>query len=69
MKVYNNLYYFRFKHMQIRVNAESAAFYKSGYIENRKTDHQLVKLVKTSQKLVLKEYQLNCKMIFVECLI
>lgn len=50
---------FRFKHMQIRVNAESAAFYKAGYIENRKTDHQLVKLVKTSQKLVLKEYPLN----------
>ncbi|VDI25461.1 ATP-binding cassette, subfamily D (ALD), member 4 [Mytilus galloprovincialis] len=50
---------FRFKHMQIRMYSESAAFYKSGHIEKNKTNNQLLSLLKMSQKLVLREYPLN----------
>ncbi|XP_064623835.1 lysosomal cobalamin transporter ABCD4-like [Lineus longissimus] len=50
---------FRFKHMQLRVNAESVAFYRSGRLEWDKTNKKLNTLLNTQQKLVLKEYALN----------
>ncbi|KAK3094074.1 hypothetical protein FSP39_023870, partial [Pinctada imbricata] len=50
---------FRFKHMQMRVTAESAAFYRAGKIEKAKANHKLMKLLKTQQKLVAREYALN----------
>ena len=50
---------FRFKHMQVRSNAEPAAFFRSGKIEQDKTNLKLTKLVATQHKLLLKEYALN----------
>ncbi|XP_054617254.1 ATP-binding cassette sub-family D member 4 isoform X1 [Dunckerocampus dactyliophorus] len=46
---------FRFKHMQIRVNAESAAFYRAGKVEHMRTNRRLQALLKTQQSLINKE--------------
>ncbi|TRY90219.1 hypothetical protein DNTS_005825 [Danionella cerebrum] len=46
---------FRFKHMQIRVNAESAAFYRAGMVEHMRTDQRLEMLLSTQRKLMNKE--------------
>nr|XP_057912833.1 ATP-binding cassette sub-family D member 4 [Doryrhamphus excisus] len=46
---------FRFKHMQIRVNAESAAFYRAGKVEHMRTNRRLQSLLKTQQSLINKE--------------
>ncbi|KAL3874416.1 hypothetical protein ACJMK2_037433 [Sinanodonta woodiana] len=51
--------YFRFKHMQVRVNAESAAFYRAGSTERQKSNMYLERLLNTQKKLVLREYALN----------
>lgn len=50
---------FRFKHMHIRVNSESAAFYRSGKIEEQKTNHHLDNLINVQHKLIRREYALN----------
>ncbi|XP_064195670.1 ATP-binding cassette sub-family D member 4 [Anguilla rostrata] len=49
---------FRFKHMQIRVNAESAAFYRAGKVEYMRTDHRLQALLRTQRRLINKEFWL-----------
>ncbi|KAM9704061.1 lysosomal cobalamin transporter ABCD4 isoform 2-T2 [Menidia menidia] len=46
---------FRFKHMQIRVNAESAAFYRAGKVEHMRTDRRLQALLQTQRSLINKE--------------
>ncbi|XP_048163690.1 lysosomal cobalamin transporter ABCD4 isoform X13 [Corvus hawaiiensis] len=46
---------FRFKHMQIRVNAEPAAFYRAGRVEHMRTDRRLQSLLKTQRELIGKE--------------
>ncbi|KAM9798330.1 lysosomal cobalamin transporter ABCD4 [Neosynchiropus ocellatus] len=46
---------FRFKHMQIRVNAESAAFYRAGKVEHMRTDRRLQTLLQTQKSLIHKE--------------
>uniref|UniRef100_A0A668APA9 ATP-binding cassette, sub-family D (ALD), member 4 n=1 Tax=Myripristis murdjan TaxID=586833 RepID=A0A668APA9_9TELE len=46
---------FRFKHMQIRVNAESAAFYRAGKVEHMRTDRRLQTLLLTQKSLINKE--------------
>lgn len=46
---------FRFKHMQIRVNAESAAFYRAGKVEHMRTDRRLQMLLSTQRNLMNKE--------------
>uniref|UniRef100_A0A8C3AJC6 ATP-binding cassette, sub-family D (ALD), member 4 n=1 Tax=Cyclopterus lumpus TaxID=8103 RepID=A0A8C3AJC6_CYCLU len=46
---------FRFKHMQIRVNAESAAFYRAGKVEHMRTDRRLQTLLETQKSLINKE--------------
>uniref|UniRef100_A0A3Q4HQJ9 ATP-binding cassette, sub-family D (ALD), member 4 n=1 Tax=Neolamprologus brichardi TaxID=32507 RepID=A0A3Q4HQJ9_NEOBR len=46
---------FRFKHMQIRVNAESAAFYRAGKVELMRTDRRLQALLYTQKRLINKE--------------
>ncbi|XP_054876089.1 ATP-binding cassette sub-family D member 4 isoform X4 [Poeciliopsis prolifica] len=46
---------FRFKHMQIRVNAESAAFYRAGKVEHMRTDRRLQVLLETQKSLINKE--------------
>uniref|UniRef100_K7GDE8 ATP binding cassette subfamily D member 4 n=1 Tax=Pelodiscus sinensis TaxID=13735 RepID=K7GDE8_PELSI len=46
---------FRFKHMQIRVNAESAAFYRAGRVEHMRTDRRLQSLLHTQRELMGKE--------------
>uniref|UniRef100_A0A8C6SI14 ATP-binding cassette, sub-family D (ALD), member 4 n=1 Tax=Neogobius melanostomus TaxID=47308 RepID=A0A8C6SI14_9GOBI len=46
---------FRFKHMQIRVNAESAAFYRAGKVEHMRTDRRLQSLLQTQRSLIDKE--------------
>ncbi|XP_077101440.1 lysosomal cobalamin transporter ABCD4 isoform X2 [Siphateles boraxobius] len=46
---------FRFKHMQIRVNAESAAFYRAGKVEHIRTDRRLQMLLSTQRSLMNKE--------------
>ncbi|KAF3849839.1 hypothetical protein F7725_019558 [Dissostichus mawsoni] len=46
---------FRFKHMQIRVNAESAAFYRAGKVEHMRTDRRLQALLETQKSLINKE--------------
>ncbi|XP_067030926.1 lysosomal cobalamin transporter ABCD4-like isoform X2 [Acropora muricata] len=43
---------FRFKHMHIRSNAESIAFYNSGRVEERKTNSRLRDLLQTQLRLV-----------------
>lgn len=48
--------------MQIRANAESAAFYRCGHLERQKTNHKLEALIQTQNRLQLKEYGLNCKL-------
>ncbi|XP_055957277.1 lysosomal cobalamin transporter ABCD4-like [Patella vulgata] len=50
---------FRFKHMQLRVNAESAAFYRCGTIEEKKTNEKLQSLLSVQHKLIQREYLLN----------
>ncbi|XP_052273117.1 lysosomal cobalamin transporter ABCD4-like isoform X2 [Dreissena polymorpha] len=50
---------FRYKHMQIRSNSESAAFYRSGKIEEGRTNHHLANLINTQRRLILREYALN----------
>uniref|UniRef100_A0A8C6KN11 ATP binding cassette subfamily D member 4 n=1 Tax=Nothobranchius furzeri TaxID=105023 RepID=A0A8C6KN11_NOTFU len=46
---------FRFKHMQVRVNAESAAFYRAGIVEHMRTDRRLQALLQTQKSLINKE--------------
>ncbi|XP_041615722.1 lysosomal cobalamin transporter ABCD4 isoform X1 [Vulpes lagopus] len=46
---------FRFKHMQIRVNAESAAFFRAGHVEHTRTDRRLQRLLQTQRELMSKE--------------
>uniref|UniRef100_A0A673BVA2 ATP-binding cassette, sub-family D (ALD), member 4 n=1 Tax=Sphaeramia orbicularis TaxID=375764 RepID=A0A673BVA2_9TELE len=46
---------FRFKHMQIRVNAESAAFYRAGKVEHMRTDRRLQDLLQVQKSLINKE--------------
>nr|XP_028707503.1 ATP-binding cassette sub-family D member 4 isoform X3 [Macaca mulatta] len=46
---------FRFKHMQIRVNAEPAAFYRAGHVEHMRTDRRLQILLQTQRELMSKE--------------
>ncbi|XP_029351907.1 lysosomal cobalamin transporter ABCD4 isoform X1 [Echeneis naucrates] len=46
---------FRFKHMQIRVNAESAAFYRAGKVEHTRTNRRLQALLETQKNLINKE--------------
>ncbi|XP_007939612.2 lysosomal cobalamin transporter ABCD4 [Orycteropus afer afer] len=50
---------FRFKHMQIRVNAEPAAFYRAGHVEHMRTDFRLQKLLQTQRELMSKELWLS----------
>ncbi|XP_031418986.1 ATP-binding cassette sub-family D member 4 isoform X2 [Clupea harengus] len=46
---------FRFKHMQIRVNAESVAFYRAGKVEHMRTAGRLQALLQTQTSLMNKE--------------
>ncbi|XP_052380347.1 ATP-binding cassette sub-family D member 4 [Oncorhynchus keta] len=46
---------FRFKHMQIRSNAESAAFYRAGIVEHMRTDRRLQTLLRCQKSLMNKE--------------
>ncbi|XP_043930055.1 lysosomal cobalamin transporter ABCD4 isoform X2 [Protopterus annectens] len=46
---------FRFKHMQIRVNAESVAFYRAGAVEHTRTNRRLHSLLQTQKQLMTKE--------------
>ncbi|XP_066483163.1 lysosomal cobalamin transporter ABCD4 isoform X2 [Tiliqua scincoides] len=46
---------FRFKHMQLRVNAESAAFYRAGQVEHMRTNRRLQSLLQTQRELIGKE--------------
>ncbi|XP_032998636.1 ATP-binding cassette sub-family D member 4 isoform X3 [Lacerta agilis] len=46
---------FRFKHMQLRVNAESAAFYRAGEVEHMRTNRRLQTLLQTQRELIGKE--------------
>lgn len=50
---------FRFKHMQIRSNSESAAFYRCGQVELAKTNEKLDHLLKVQQQLNLAQYVLE----------
>ncbi|XP_072480114.1 lysosomal cobalamin transporter ABCD4 isoform X2 [Notamacropus eugenii] len=45
----------RFKHVQLRVNAEPAAFYRAGHVEHVRTNYRLQKLLKTQKELMSKE--------------
>ncbi|XP_053399144.1 lysosomal cobalamin transporter ABCD4-like [Mercenaria mercenaria] len=45
--------------MQIRSNSESAAFFRSGRVENDKSNKHLFNLINTQHKLIRKEYALN----------
>ncbi|XP_013387973.1 ATP-binding cassette sub-family D member 4 [Lingula anatina] len=51
---------FRYKHMQLRVNAEAAAFYRCGTLELHKTEQKLDRLLRTQQQLMMREYALQC---------
>ena len=47
--------------MQIRMNSESAAFYRSGAVEKEKANKKLKNLLATQGKLIRREYALNSK--------
>jgi len=53
---------FRFKHMQIRANAESAAFYHCGEIERAKTEDKFKRLLSTQRHLFVRQYALQFSM-------
>ena len=55
---------FRYKHMSMRSHAESAAFYRAGEVEHSRTNTRLQRLLRTQQRLVFREYLLNCMSIF-----
>ncbi|XP_014639890.1 PREDICTED: ATP-binding cassette sub-family D member 4 isoform X2 [Ceratotherium simum simum] len=46
---------FRFKHVQIRVNAEPAAFFRAGHVEHMRTNRRLQRLLQTQRELMSKE--------------
>jgi len=50
----------RFKHMLIRSNCESAAFYRCGRLEWKKTNKKLKALTALQQRLNVRQYTLNC---------
>lgn len=50
---------YRFKHMLLRANVESAAFFRSGEIERFYTDQWLHRLLRTQHSLILRQYALN----------
>ncbi|KAL8585399.1 hypothetical protein ACOMHN_063177 [Nucella lapillus] len=50
---------FRFKHMQMRVCAESAAFYGAGRLEEEKTNGKLDQLITTQKRRIHWEFALN----------
>ncbi|XP_070179767.1 lysosomal cobalamin transporter ABCD4-like isoform X2 [Littorina saxatilis] len=50
---------FRFKHMQIRTYAESAAFYRAGQVEEVKTNQKLDQLIGTQRRLIHWNFALN----------
>ena len=47
--------------MSVRVNAESAAFYRSGTAERVKSNQKLERLINTMQRVAVWEYVLSCK--------
>ncbi|KAM8921134.1 lysosomal cobalamin transporter ABCD4 [Pelodytes ibericus] len=49
---------FRFKHVQIRVNAEAAAFSRAGSVEHLRTDKRLQNLIHTQKELMYQEFWL-----------
>ncbi|KAE8585966.1 hypothetical protein XENTR_v10021513 [Xenopus tropicalis] len=50
---------FRYKHVQVRVNAEAAAFYRAGSVELSRTDSRLQKLIVAQKDLINQELWLN----------
>ncbi|KAH9487527.1 ATP-binding cassette sub- D member 4 [Bulinus truncatus] len=50
---------FRFHHMLIRTNSESAAFFRAGRVEREKANSKLKNLISTQAKLIRWEYALN----------
>uniref|UniRef100_A0A8C4Q2G4 ATP-binding cassette, sub-family D (ALD), member 4 n=1 Tax=Eptatretus burgeri TaxID=7764 RepID=A0A8C4Q2G4_EPTBU len=50
---------FRFKHMQIRVHAESVAFYRAGTMEHRSTNRHLQSLLQMQRHVVNREFWLK----------
>ncbi|XP_068108312.1 lysosomal cobalamin transporter ABCD4 isoform X2 [Hyperolius riggenbachi] len=46
---------FRFKHVQIRVNAEAAAFTRAGSVEQERTERRLQNLIATQKELMYRE--------------
>ncbi|XP_046847751.1 lysosomal cobalamin transporter ABCD4-like [Xenia sp. Carnegie-2017] len=55
---------FRFKHMQIRVNAESTAFYNSSLLEEKRTNIKLENLLRVQYKLIAYQLFLQCSVNF-----
>ena len=55
---------FRFKHMQLRVNAESTAFYHSGALEEKRTNIKFENLLGVQLKLVIYQLVLQCSVNF-----
>ncbi|XP_040189696.1 lysosomal cobalamin transporter ABCD4 [Rana temporaria] len=50
---------FRFKHVQIRVNAEAAAFARAGCVEYARTENRLKSLIATQKDLIYQELWLS----------
>ncbi|XP_018430598.1 PREDICTED: ATP-binding cassette sub-family D member 4, partial [Nanorana parkeri] len=50
---------FRFKHVQIRVNAEAAAFSRAGCVEYSRTERRLKSLIGTQKELMYQELWLS----------